>query len=143
MNHLLPQSCLILEVPEAEATVGQHREKLDASARLGVPTHFTVLFAFMTPKQIDVTVLTKLRHLFWSIAAFDFRLARTAWFGDDVLWLAPEDPEPIQALTALVHKAFPDHPPVQGHADAVTLMTQAEHSGTWTTKARFPLYFAS
>ena len=175
MNHPLPQSCLILEVPEAEAAVGQHREKLDAIARLGVPAHFTVLFPFMTPKQIDATVLTKLRHLFWSIAAFDFRLARTAWFGDDVLWLAPEDPEPIQALTALVHKAFPDHPPfegkfsdviphltiahgcdrtrmaaaeqaverhlpVQGHADAVTLMTQAEHFGTWTTKARFPLF---
>ena len=174
MNHLLPQSCLILEIPEAEAAVGQHREKLDASAHLGVPAHFTVLFPFMTPKQIDVTVLTRLRNLFWRIETFDFRLAHTAWFGDEVLWLAPEDPEPIRALTALVHRAFPDcppfegkfaevilhltiahdcdrtrmraaeqaverHLPVQGHADTVTLMTQAEHSGIWTTETHFPL----
>ena len=55
MNYLLPQSCLILEVPEAEAAVGQHREKLDAIARLGVPAHFTVLFPFMTTKQSDIS----------------------------------------------------------------------------------------
>lgn len=174
MKHLLPQSCLILEIPEAKAAVGQHREMLDTSARLGVPAHFTVLFPFMSPQQIDATVLTRLRHLFWGVEAFDFRLTQTAWFDDEVLWLSPERPEPIQALTALVHRVFPDYPPfegkfsdviphltiahgcertsmraaeqaverclpVRGHADNVTLMTQAEHAGSWTTKARFPL----
>ena len=174
MNDLLPQSCLILQIPEVEAAVGQHRIALDASARLGVPAHFTVLFPFMPPEEIGVTVLTRLRELFWGVEAFDFRLAHTAWFGDDVLWLAPVDPDPIRALTTLAHRSFPDflpfegefadviphltiahgcdrtrmkaaeqavqrRLPVQGHADKVTLMTQTEQAGTWTTKARFPL----
>ena len=178
MNDLLPQSALILEIPEAEAAVGQHRETLDTSARLGIPAHFTVFFPFMFPDQIDMTILAGLRQLFCSVEAFDFRLAHTAWFGDDVLWLAPEHPDPIRDLTERVHGAFPDfapfegkfadviphltiaqgcdrtrmkaaeqaverHLPVLGHADKVTLMTQTEHAGKWTTKARFPLCPAS
>lgn len=44
---------------------------------------------------------------------------------------------------AAAEQAVERHLPVQGHADAVTLMTQGEHFGTWTTKARFPLYFTT
>lgn len=126
MNDLLPQSCLILEIPEAEAAVGQHRKTLDTSARLGIPAHFTVLFPFMSPDQIDMTILTRLKHLFGSIEAFDFPLAHAAWFGDDVLWLAPEHPDPIRALTTLVHRSFPDFPPFEGKfADVIPHLTIA------------------
>ncbi|WP_091345196.1 2'-5' RNA ligase family protein [Micromonospora rhizosphaerae] len=99
------QSALVLEVPEAEAAVGHHRDVLDASARLGVPAHVTVLFPFVPPAQIDTMVVADLRRIFASTAAFNFRLARTAWFGDQVLWLAPEDPQPFRVLTELVHTA--------------------------------------
>ncbi|WP_319460873.1 2'-5' RNA ligase family protein [Micromonospora sp. RTP1Z1] len=174
MGAVLRQSGLILEVPEAEAAVGRHRDVLDANARLGVPAHVTVLFPFVPPAQIDLVVVAELRRIFAGTAAFDFRLTRTAWFGDEVLWLAPEDPQPFRILTELVHTAFPDFPPFEGQFDDVvphltvahgcdsadmqaaeraleqhlpilgrarkmTLIAQADDSGTWIRQTTFPL----
>ena len=94
--------------------------------------------------------------------------------GDEVLWLAPEDPRPFRILTELVHIAFPDFPPfegqfedvvphltvahgcalddmrtaeraveqhlpIEGRARKVTLMVQADDSGTWTKHTTLPL----
>jgi hypothetical protein len=42
-------SALIIEVPEAEAAVQRHRQRLDANAPLGIPAHITVLAPFMPP----------------------------------------------------------------------------------------------
>jgi 2'-5' RNA ligase len=174
MGAVLRQSGLVLEVPEAEAAVGRHRAVLDANARLGVPAHVTVLFPFVPPAQIDPVVVAELRRILAGTAAFDFRLTRTAWFGDEVLWLAPEDPQPFRILTELVHTAFPGFPqfegqfddvvphltvahgcdledmqaaeraveqhlPIGGRARKVTLMAQADDSGTWTRHTTFPL----
>jgi 2'-5' RNA ligase len=119
MGAVLRQSGLVFEVPEAEAAVGRHREVLDANARRGVPAHVTVLFPFVPPAQIDPVVVAELRRILAGTGAFDFRLTRTAWFGDDVLWLAPEDPEPFRSVTDLVHTAFPDLPPFEGQFDDV------------------------
>jgi 2'-5' RNA ligase len=169
-----PQSGLIVEVPEADPVVGQHRALLDASAPLGVPAHITVLFPFMPPRRIDEQVLAELEHLFAAVTRFRFRLDDTGWFGDDVLWLAPRDPGPFRALTQRVYGAFPAFPPfegqfddvvphltighgrplndlhsaeesiqaqlpIDGHATAVTLMTQQSAAGQWTKAATFSL----
>lgn len=114
-----PQSGLIVEVPEAEPAVQRHRERLDASAPLGVPAHITVLFPFMPPGTIDPAVLTQLERLFAAISRFSFRLDHTDWFGDDVLWLAPHDSGPFRALTQHVYQAFPAFPPFEGQFDDV------------------------
>jgi hypothetical protein len=111
------QSGLIVEVPEAEPAVGLYRERLDASAPLGVPAHITVLFPFMPPAEIDSGVLARLGRLFADISGFGFRLEHTDWFGDEVLWLAPRDPGPFRALTRRVYQVFPEFPPYQGQFD--------------------------
>jgi hypothetical protein len=85
-------SGLMVEVPEAEPAVARHRERLDASARLGVPAHITVLSPFMPPQAIGPAELARLEHLLAAFSPFRFQLDRTAWFGDEVLWLAPRDP---------------------------------------------------
>ena len=150
------------------------RHALDVNARGGVPAHVTVLYPFLPPDRIDGSVLGHLTALFATIPAFDIALTRTSWFGEDVLWLAPDDPAPLLALTELVHGAYPEHPPFGGLFDevvphltvghgaqraemlraeadvrrhlpiraaarAVTLMTQDQPDGAWTTAARFPL----
>jgi hypothetical protein len=102
-----PRSGLIIEVPEAEPAVAAHRERLDASAPLGIPAHITLLFPFMPPGTIGPPTLAGLEHLFAGIGRFRFRLERTDWFGDDVLWLAPSDPGPFRALTSRIYAAFP------------------------------------
>jgi 2'-5' RNA ligase len=110
---------LIVEVPEAEPAVLQFRERLDASAMFGVPAHITVLFPFMPPHAIDAAVLAELEQLFAGAHRFSVRLDHTDWFGDEVLWLAPQDPAPFRALTKRVHAAFPAFPPFEGQFDDV------------------------
>ena len=114
-----PQSGLIVEVPEAEPVVARHRERLDANARLGVPAHITVLFPFMPPETIRRSVLAELERLFAAVHQFHFELDHTDWFGDDVLWLAPHDPEPFRVLTNRVDQTFPAFPPFEGQFDDV------------------------
>lgn len=119
MTSLGPQSGLIVEVPEAEPVVAQHRARLDAGAPLGIPAHITVLFPFMPPGEIDEAVLDKLARLLGTVSGFSFRLDHTDWFGDSVLWLAPRDSGPFRALTQRVFQAFPDFSPFGGQFDEV------------------------
>jgi 2'-5' RNA ligase superfamily len=114
-----PHSGLIIEVPEAEPAVRHHREHLDANAPLGIPAHITVLFPFMPPEAIDPPALTRLGQLFAGVSRFRFCLHHTDWFGDDVLWLAPQDPRPFRALTQRVFRAYPAFPPFEGQFDDV------------------------
>lgn len=112
-------SCLIIEVPAAEPAVRQHRDRLDASARAGIPAHITVLAPFMPPETTDATALAELERLFKGASRFRYRLDRTGWFGDDVLWLGPRDAAPFRALTQRVFRAFPAFPPFEGRFDDV------------------------
>lgn len=114
-----PQSGLIVEIPEAEDAVGSLRREYDANARLDVPAHVTVLFPFLNPCDIGAPVLLRLRELFAQVTPFDVVLTHTAWFGEEVLWLAPEDPRPLRALTDVVCQAFPGLLPFGGQFDDV------------------------
>jgi hypothetical protein len=113
------ESALILEVPEAEPAVQRHRERFDVNARLGIPAHITVLSPFMPAEMIDTSVLTRLGQLFAEVSRFQFRLERTDWFGDGLLWLAPGDPAPFRSLTEHVFRAFPAYPPFEGRHDVI------------------------
>jgi hypothetical protein len=117
-------SGLVILVPEAEPLVGRHRQLLDENAARGVPAHVTVLFPFVPPRALDGATLRQVGAVVRRGPAFDYVFDRTAWFGDDVLYLAPEDPAPFRALTDRVHAAFPDHPPFRGQfADVVPHLT--------------------
>lgn len=122
------QSGLIVPIPEAETLIGPHRQRLDANDVLGVPAHVTVLFPFVPPDRIDAALLDRLANLFGDIPRFRYRFERTDWFGTDVLWLAPADPEPFLALTRLVWHAFPEHPPyLRAHADEIVAHLTVGH----------------
>lgn len=108
------QSALLVAVPEAEPAVGEHRARLDSSARDGVPAHLTVLYPFLSPGAIDGAVLASLRRLFAGFAPFDVTLDRVSWFDGDVVWLAPADDRPFRALISGAFAAFPDCPPYGG-----------------------------
>ncbi len=52
------------------------------------------------------------------------RLTRVEWFGDSVVWLAPEPDAPFRALTAAVWNRFPEVLPYGGaHSDNVPHLT--------------------
>jgi 2'-5' RNA ligase len=122
-----PRTGLVVPVPEAEAAVGAHRLRLDPSAALGAPAHVTVLFPFVPADALDEAVLTAVADVVGQARAFDYTFARTDWFDDRVVWLAPEDPAPFRDLTACVTEAFPGYPPYEGaFADVVPHLTLGE-----------------
>jgi hypothetical protein len=118
------QSALLLAVPAAEAAVGAHRARLDASARDGVPAHLTVLYPFLPPAEIGPGVLADLSRLFAGTPRFDFTLDRVRWFGESVVWLGPSDESPFRALTKRATLAYPSCLPYGGaHPDSVPHLT--------------------
>lgn len=121
------QSAVIVAVPEAESAVGAHRSWLDHAAGWGVPAHVTVLYPFVPPAEVDDAVMATLRAAVASVPAFDTVFARTSWFGDEVLYLAPEPDAPFRMLMTAVWDAFPAHPPYGGEiadvADVVPHLT--------------------
>ena len=100
-------SALVVLVPEAEPVVARQRQLLDASAPLGAPAHVTVLLPFVPPAEQDESTLARVGATVRAVPAFRYAFRRTDWFGDDVLWLAPEEPGPFRELTERVQAAVP------------------------------------
>jgi 2'-5' RNA ligase len=111
------RTAVVVVVSAASAAVDQHRAQLDRAASWGVPPHVTVLYPFVPPAEIDDGDVAKLRAAARSLPAFDVTFARTAWFDEDVVYLAPEPAEPFRRLTRAVHEAFPLYPPYGGEFD--------------------------
>lgn len=111
-------SALIVRVPEAEALVGGLRKRFDASARLGVPAHITLVYPFAEAEGIDAALLAHLKAALDGARAFDFALARADRFPASA-WLAPEPAAPFIALIERLVAAFPAFPPFGGEFAAI------------------------
>lgn len=112
-------SAVLVPVPEAERVVSRYRARLDDAAALGVPAHVTVLYPFVPPTAITAATLEELAAAAASVGAFDCEFPVTAWFGSNVLWLAPRPDEPFRELTRVVAEAFPGYRPYDGAFDDV------------------------
>jgi 2'-5' RNA ligase len=122
------RTSLLVIVAEAESAVGQLRLQFDPVARLGIPAHLTILFPFMPASEIHDDVISRLAALFHRVPAFKHTFVRTAWFGDEAVWLAPEAADVFRSLTRLVWAAFPAYPPFEGQFDdIVPHVTIADH----------------
>lgn len=111
------ETAVLVLVPEAEAAVAEHRAHLDVAASWGVPAHLSVVYPFVPPMDVDDRVLAALAAAIRTVPAFDCVFPGTAWFGDDVLWLAPEPDAPLRELVAAVVREFPAHLPYGGLYD--------------------------
>ena len=111
------QTAVLVLVPEAETAVAEHREHLDMAASWGVPAHLSVVYPFVPPADVDDSVLVELAAAVATVPAFDCAFRRTAWFGEDVVWLAPEPGDPFIQLVRAVVKVFPAHQPYGGIYD--------------------------
>lgn len=114
----MPQSALILRVPEAEPFVARIRERFDPVARLGVPAHLTLLFPFADPARITPETFERARACIAASPALRFRLARIERF-PGALYLAPEPAQPIVELIESLARRFPEHPPYAGAFDTI------------------------
>ena len=131
------QSAVLIPVPEAEQAVGGHRDRLDRAAAWGVPAHVTVLYPFVAPSAITAAVIAGVADAVGSVSAFDCEFAATAWFGQEVVWLAPRPDEPFRALTRAVSAAFPGYLPYGGvHDDAVPHLTVGDRAADGAAELR-------
>ena len=121
------QTAVIIPVASAEGAVSEHRRRLDVAASWGVPAHVTVLYPFLPPTEVDDRVVDRLRAVFAAVTAFDCTFDRCRWFGDDVLWLAPDRDREFRELTTRVVERFPGYLPYGGeHDDVVPHLTVGE-----------------
>ncbi|MEU7664759.1 2'-5' RNA ligase family protein [Streptomyces lincolnensis] len=120
------QSGLVVRVPEAEPAVRAWRERLDPSARAGVPAHVTVLFPFLDADRIDQDVHDTLGEVFGRHPSFEVRFERCGRF-PGLLYLVPDPDTPFRDLTEAVVERWPDTPPYGGkYGDAVPHLTVAQ-----------------
>ncbi|MFG6503802.1 2'-5' RNA ligase family protein [Microbacterium sp. P05] len=125
----MSRTALVIETPPS-AQLSSLRRGLSADARAGVPPHVTILFPFVPASGLDASALSVVVRTIGRIPAFDFALTTTGWFGDQVLWLGPEDPAPFVELTGAVHRAFPGYPPYGGAHDGCVPHATVGDTGT-------------
>ena len=124
------ESAILIKVPQVEYVVGLHRRDLDPSAKWGIPAHVTLLYPFLPPSEIDANVLERIATCVSGHQAFEVQFLRTKWFGDEVLWLAPEPDLLFRRLTDSLFAGFPETPPYGGSiADPTPHLTVAYRAG--------------
>ncbi|MEU1466306.1 2'-5' RNA ligase family protein [Streptomyces sp. NPDC005727] len=123
------QSGLIVKVPEAEPAVQAWRDRLDPSARAGVPAHVTVLFPFLDESRIDSDTCAAISEVIGRQEAFEARFEHCGRF-PGVLYLAPEPDASFRRLTEAVADRRPEAPPFGGQfIDVVPHLTIAQGQG--------------
>ncbi|MBB3178623.1 GNAT family N-acetyltransferase [Variovorax sp. Sphag1AA] len=128
-------SAFIVKVPAAEPLVRPLREGFDATSKLGVPAHITVLVPFMDPGDITAGVLEKAQRALEQTAAFSFELSSVGRF-PATAYLVPEPAAPFVAMTRALAEAFPDFQPYAGeHHSVVPHLTVAHGSAAEADEA--------
>jgi 2'-5' RNA ligase len=118
-------SALVIPVPEAAPLVRAHRLELDPNAAAGVPEHITLISPFVRPERLDACLRARLGALFAAARPFPFRLTSVRWFGDQVMWLAPEPAAPLVELTERLVAEFGMLPYGGTYAEVVPHLTVA------------------
>lgn len=130
----MSDSAFIIHVPDAERSVGPLRERFDASVKLGVPAHITVLMPFMPPGRITAAVLEQAGRALGQVAAFRFTLREVQRF-PAVAYLAPEPAAPFVALTQNLVRSFPDYPPFRGEFESIVPHLTVAHGSAANVEA--------
>lgn len=112
------QSGLIVRVPEADSVVRAWRDRLDPSARAGVPAHVTVLFPFLDESRIDNDACAAIGEVIGRHRPFEARFEHCGRF-PGVLYLVPEPDLPFRRLTEAIADRWPETPPFGGQFDEV------------------------
>ena len=109
------ESALLLRCPAAEPAVGASRARLDLAARVGVPAHVTVTYPFRPVAALTEADHGRLERLFAQVPSFTLTGERTAWFGDEVLYVALErGPQPSSPSPRRWPPSSPSTRPTEG-----------------------------
>jgi 2'-5' RNA ligase len=104
-----PQSAVVVRF-DLPTGLERIRRTFIPVARLGVPAHLTILYPFLEPIALELSVRRRLAAVAARTTAFDVEFTAVEAF-PDAFYLAPSPAEPFQQLTAGVVEAFPGNPP--------------------------------
>jgi 2'-5' RNA ligase len=106
--------------------VSRLRDRMDPSASQGVPAHVTLIYPFMAPALLSDDVRRRVEQIVGKEPTFPFTLSEVGRW-PNVVYLAPDPPDPFRRLTQALADAFPDYQPYDGvHADVVPHLTVAQ-----------------
>ncbi len=132
-------SAFVVKVPAAEAVVEDLRGRFDATSKLGVPAHITVLFPFMRLEDLTSDVLLQAKDALGAVQSFNFLLKSIGRF-PTTTYLAPDPPEPFVALTiALVKQFSMSHPYGGAHEGVIPHLTVAHGDAFHASEAALAL----
>lgn len=132
VENLVPNqpTAIVAVIAAAEPIVSRWREQHDPAAQEGMPAHVTILWPFVMPSRLSTSIVERLAEVVSEEPAFSVSFPDLRWFGDDVLYLAPDPAKPFVRLTKAVAAAFPEFPPYGGdYSDVVPHLTVG-HSST-------------
>jgi 2'-5' RNA ligase len=128
-------SAFVVKVPGAESLVGALRERFDATTKLDVPAHITVLVPFMDPSGVTNDVLEQAQRALERTTAFVFSLRSVGRF-PATAYLAPEPAAPFIAMTRALVSTFPGFRPYAGeHQGFIPHLTVAHGSAAEADEA--------
>ena len=88
--------------------------RLDLAAGVGVPAHVTVMYPFRRWPTCRLPTTPGSARLFAAVPSFTLVGERTAWFGDEVLYVELTGAAAVASLTEAVTAEFPEYPPYGG-----------------------------
>lgn len=80
----------------------------------------TALFPWVEADAIDARSLRLVGDVAALLTPFDYGFSSTGWFGEEVVYLVPDQPAPFIELTERLWTAFPEHPPFGGQFSDIT-----------------------
>ncbi len=119
------ESAIIIPVPEVEPIVGPLRLKYDATTRLGVPAHITLLYPFCPPQSVDTEIET-LRGACRSMERVSFSFTEVRRFPSTV-YLHPDKSEVFVQIIKALTQIWPHCKPYRGiHDEVIPHLTVAD-----------------
>ena len=124
----MPESGIIVPVPEAESLVRELRYEHDPSARLGVPAHITLVFPF-APPEVALREGDNLARVFDGFSRFAFSLVGVDRFPATAYLLLSER-QPFVRMTEAIVARWPQYQPYGGlFPERIPHLTVADHVG--------------
>lgn len=111
-------SAVVVPVPDAEPIVAGWRRLFDSAAAQGMPAHITALYPFLPPTRLTDGVLAQLHEICATVPVIEVEFKSTSRFPNH-LYLEPEPPDKLVALTQAITAAWPETPPYGGAFDEI------------------------
>ena len=122
-------SAIAVTFEDIDRYIGRWRHRLVEAAQYDVPPHITLLYPWVAPPVAEDSMM-RMKAVLATSEPFDVSFLTLARFGDEVLYLVPEDNGQLDRLARELAEAFPETPPYGNTSlEPIPHLTVASGSG--------------